>query len=256
MLHLFNVFREHDGKENCAQVLKEELHRMLGIEYVKDEHDCHVFSMNFLNTHDANDMQSHKLGDAIFDEDDLFSSSTLNDQNHFDESMPTIYDDYCEDTYALKKRDDKSCHTFGNPFAKRCFFIVDTICSAQVFYDTPTTIDENKFPYVESSKISMQVYHEKNALGAGYIVEFIHDATENYYEGGTYACRNCNNIKFPLYVLKILKLYSFFLPMLVDYRSHKLFAYKIPMHRKWIRLKCASHILHDALFMFQFLSFM
>ena len=35
-----------------------------------------------------------------------------------------------------------------------------------------------------------------------YIVEFIHDATENYYEGGTYACRNCNNIKFPLFMLK------------------------------------------------------
>ena len=29
----------------------------------------------------------------------------------------------------------------------------------------------------------MQVDHEKNALGAGYIVEFIHDATENYYGG-------------------------------------------------------------------------
>ena len=33
---------------------------------------------------------------------------------------------------------------------------------------------------------------KKNALSAGYIVEFIHDATENYYEGGIYACRNCN----------------------------------------------------------------
>ena len=54
MLHIFNVFREHDGKENCAQVLKEELHRMLGIEYVNDEHDCNVVSMNSLNIHDAN----------------------------------------------------------------------------------------------------------------------------------------------------------------------------------------------------------
>ena len=42
----------------------------------------------------------------------------------------------------------------------------------------------------------MQVDHEKNALCAGYIVEFIYDATENYYERGTYACRNCNNVKF------------------------------------------------------------
>ena len=47
MLHLFNVFRENDGKENCDQVLEEELHRMLGIKYVNDEHDCNVFSMNF-----------------------------------------------------------------------------------------------------------------------------------------------------------------------------------------------------------------
>ena len=38
-----------------------------------------------------------------------------------------------------------------------------------------------------------------------YIVEFIHDATENYYEGGTYACRTCNNIKFPLYVFKFFE---------------------------------------------------
>ena len=61
---------------------------------------------------------------------------------------------------------------------------------------------------------------------------------------------------FPLYALKVLKLCLFCLPMLVDYCSHKLFAHKIPMHGKWVRLKCASHILHDALFMFQFLSFM
>ena len=62
MLHLFNVFRENDGKGNCAQVLEEKLHRMLGIKYVNDEHDCNVVSMNSLNIHDANDMQSHKLG--------------------------------------------------------------------------------------------------------------------------------------------------------------------------------------------------
>ena len=61
-LHLFNIFRENDGKENSAQVLEEELHRMLGIKYVNDEYDCNVVSMNSLNTHDANDMQRPKLG--------------------------------------------------------------------------------------------------------------------------------------------------------------------------------------------------
>ena len=40
MLHLFNIFRGYDGKENCAQVLEEECIKMLGMKYVNDEHDC------------------------------------------------------------------------------------------------------------------------------------------------------------------------------------------------------------------------
>ena len=86
---------------------------------------------------------------------------------------------------------------------------METIYSIRVSYDTPTIPNEKNFAYVESNKISMPVDYEKNALYDGYIVEFIHDATENFYEGETYACRNCNNIKFPLYVLKILKLCLF-----------------------------------------------
>ena len=120
----------------------------------------------------------------------------------------------------------------------------------QVCYDTPTIPNEKNFAYVESSKFSMHVDHENNDLGAGYILEFIHDATESYYEGGIYACRSCNNIKFPLYVLKSLKLSLFYLRMQVDYCSHKLFAHKIPMHRKWVRLKCASHILYVSILIF------
>ena len=215
-LHLFNFFRQYAGKDNCAQVPEEEIYRMFGTKSLNGEHDCNVVSMNSLNIHDANDIQSHKLGEAMFDEDDIFSPPSFDVQIYYDESMPPIYDDYCDDTYVIKK----------------------------------------KFAYGEISNFFMLVDHEKNALGAGYIVEFIHDATENYYEGGTYASTYCNNIKFPLYVLKFLKLCLCYLSMLVDYCSHKLFAHKIPMHRKWVRLKCASHILHDALFMFQFLSFM
>lgn len=47
------------------------------------------------------------------------------------------------------------------------------------------------------------MHHEKSDLCNSYIVEFIHDATENCYERGTYAFTYCNNIKVPLYVLKI-----------------------------------------------------
>ena len=73
-LHLFNSCRKDDEKENCAQVLEEEVYKMLDTKSLNDEHDCNVVSMNSLNIHDANDMQSHKLGEAMFDEDDIFLS--------------------------------------------------------------------------------------------------------------------------------------------------------------------------------------
>ena len=68
IIHLYNVFHENDGKENCAQLIEEEFNKMF---VINDEHDCNVVIMNSLNIHDANYMQSHKLGDAMFDEDDL-----------------------------------------------------------------------------------------------------------------------------------------------------------------------------------------
>ena len=98
MLHLFSIFRENDGQENCAQVLEEECIRMLGIKYVNDEHDCNVVSMNSLNIYDANDMKIHKIGDAMFDEDDNFCPPSFDEQIYYDESKPPIYDDYIDES--------------------------------------------------------------------------------------------------------------------------------------------------------------
>src|SRR6266496_1858157 len=152
--------------------------------------------------------------------------------------MPPIYDDYGDDMYAIKSNDyQETCHHDFNFQSHDSYFVE---------FAPTTIIHENKFPYVESNKISMLMHHENNYLCDGYIVEFIHDATENYYERGTYAFTYLTNIKFPLYVLKILKLCLFCLPMLVDSCSHKLFAHKIPMHRKFVRLKFACHFIHDA----------
>ena len=179
----------------------------------------------------------------------LFSNdSTILEEVSIDyENKVATFDDYCDDMYSIKNNDNhETCHHDFNFHSHDSYFVEFA----------PTTIHENKFAFVESNKISMLVDHEKNALSDSYIVEFIHDATEIYYEGGIYSCRNCNNIKFPLYVLKILKLCLFYLPMQIDSCPHKLFAHKIPMHRKRVRLKCASHILHDALIMLQYLSFM
>src|SRR3989337_2081223 len=166
MLHLFNVFRENKDSDNCAKVLEEECIRMFGTKYLNDEHDCNVVSMNSLNIHDANDMQSHKLWEAMFDEDDIFCPPNFDEQIYYDESMPPIYDDYCDDMYAIKNNDiHETCHHDFN-------FHLD-----YASHDS----------YVLSNKFSMLVDHENNDLCDGYIVEFIHDATENYYEGGIYA---------------------------------------------------------------------
>ena len=54
-LYLFNIFRENDGKKNCAQMLEEEVYKMFGTKSLIDEHDCNVVSMNSLIIHSTND---------------------------------------------------------------------------------------------------------------------------------------------------------------------------------------------------------
>ena len=84
---------------------------MFGTKTLNDEKDCNVVSMNSLNIHDANDMQSHKLGDAMFDEDDIFSPPSFDENIYYDESMPPIYDDYGDDMDAILNNDNhETCH--------------------------------------------------------------------------------------------------------------------------------------------------
>ncbi len=35
--HLYNIFLENDGSENCAQLLEEEVNKMFGTKYLNDE---------------------------------------------------------------------------------------------------------------------------------------------------------------------------------------------------------------------------
>ena len=93
--HLYNIFLENDGSKNWAQLLEEEFNKMIGMN---DEHDCNVVSMNSLNIHDVNDMQSYKLGDAMFDEDDIFTPPSFDEINYYGDSMPHIYDDYSDES--------------------------------------------------------------------------------------------------------------------------------------------------------------
>ena len=79
-------------------MLEEEIYEMFGTKSFYDEHDCNVVSMNSWNNHDANDMQSHKLGDAMFDEDDIFCPPSFDEHIYYDERIPPIYDDYIDES--------------------------------------------------------------------------------------------------------------------------------------------------------------
>ena len=93
------------------------------------------------------------------------------------ENKVAIYDDYCDDLYAIKNNDNhETCH---HDFS----FQLDHASHDNYFVEfAPPIPNEMNFAYLESTKIFMLVHHENNALCDSYIVEFLHDATENYYE--------------------------------------------------------------------------
>ena len=102
----------------------------------------------------------------------------------------------------------------------------------------------------------MHVDCVENILNDSYFVEFSYDPTCNYYERGKYGFRDFCVTKLPLVMLRLPFFLSPSLHMLVFACLDNLFAYKIPMHRKYVRLRCVFHVFYDALFVPQFLSFM
>ena len=90
--------------------------------------------------------------------------------------------------------------------------------------------------------------NKKHVLCASYIVEFVNDANENYYEIGKYGCWSSHVTKIPLFLLQVLKLHLLCLPMLLALCSNELFSYKMLLHRKWVMLKYVWYLFLDALF--------
>ena len=41
--HLYNIFLENDGSENCAQLLEEEVNKMFGTKYLNDDYHTSIF---------------------------------------------------------------------------------------------------------------------------------------------------------------------------------------------------------------------
>jgi hypothetical protein len=205
-----------------------------------------VINMNALNTIVANAMENSKLGEAGFDEHDLFSPPSIEEKIYFDDTLPPIYDDYNDSGLLVPPvMEDKFDYDYNMP----PIFDDENNNDSYFVEFAPTTTNKIDYAYVESNNF-MHETHDKNALCDGYIVEFSHDTIESYYERGKYGGRNFHVTKTPLYMLKILKLSLSSFPMHVALCLHNLFIYKIPMHRKHVRLKCVFNLLLDALFCF------
>ncbi len=170
-----------------------------------------VINMNALNTIVANAMENSKLGEAGFDEHDIFSPPSIEEKIFFDDTLPPIYDDYNDIGLLVPPvMEDKFDYDYNMP----PIFDDENNNDSYFVEFAPTTTNKIDYAYVESNNF-MHETHDKNALCDSYIVEFAHDATESYYERGKYGCRNFHVTKTPLYMLKFLKLHWFYLPMLV-----------------------------------------
>ena len=128
-LHLFNIFREYDGKDNCAQVLEEEISKLFGTKYLNDEHDRNVVSTNSLNIHDAND------DCTIYDENTSYKHVNFGGVHWACKDTPNREDRYCKkhkylETKWLQERLD-AC-------AKNLFFLSHTceLCNERDHFST------------------------------------------------------------------------------------------------------------------------
>ena len=140
-----------------------------------------VINMNALNTIVANAMENSKLGEAGFDELDLFSPPRIEEKIYFDDTLPPIYDDYNDSGLLVPPTmESEFCYDYTMPPT------LDENNNDSYFVEfAPTTTNKIDYAYVESNNF-MHETHDKNALCDSYIVEFAHDATESYYERGKY----------------------------------------------------------------------
>jgi hypothetical protein len=147
--------------------------------------NSNVISMNSLNTIIANAIEMSKLGEAGFDEHDIFSPPSTEEKIYFDDTIPPIYDDYNDynddyDIFSPPTIEEKISYDYNMPPIFDDYGEENNNDSNFVEF-APTMINKNDYAYMESNNYFMHVAHDKNILGDIYIVNFIHDATESYY---------------------------------------------------------------------------
>src|SRR3954462_5587107 len=129
--------------------------------------DSNVISINALDTIIANAMKKSKLGEASFDEHDIFSPPSIEEEIYFDDTMPPIYDDYV--IFSPPTIEEKINYDYNMPPIYDDYGDENNHDFYFVEFD-PTTINKNDYAYEES--INSFMHHDKNFSGDRYIVDF------------------------------------------------------------------------------------
>jgi hypothetical protein len=156
---------------------------------LNEKHDCNGVTIDSIIVNCANDMQTHKLGDGMFD-DFAITTTYCNDHDWGDnvsydlENLFMPHDEYDFESgfgrvSTLGIIDPTILESFQSHeiFDESGFGEVMTLVN-----DNPTILDE--------CQLFMHVDHDEKILYDSYIVEFEYDPICNYYERGNYGCRN------------------------------------------------------------------
>jgi hypothetical protein len=199
------------------------------------------------------DMQNPKIGDASL----ARSTTCCNDHDWGDfyydlENLFKPHDDYVCDNIesgfgrvSTLGNNDPTTLEYDQSYE---IFDKSGLGEVMTLFDNPTILEE--------CQLCMHVDHEKNILCDSYIVEFDYDPTCNYYERGKYGRRNFHVTKLPLVMSRLLLFLSSSLHMLDLACLANLFSYKMPMHRKYVRLRCVFTYFVMLSLCFKILSFM
>ena len=223
---------------------------------LNEKHDLNYFTINSLDVNCSNNMQNPNLGDASF----AMSTTCCNDHDWGDPSydLENLFNPH--DEYEI---DNIVCNHIKSGRGRVSTLdptYLENIQSYEIFDksgfgEVMTLVNVNP-TILEECQLCMHVDRVEHMFCDSYIVEVAYDSTCNYYERGKYGCRNFRVAKLPLVMLRWLSSLSSSLHMLVFACLANLFDYNMPMHRKYVRLRCVFHVFHDALFVLQFLSFM
>jgi hypothetical protein len=93
--YLYGVLLEIRESENCDEVLKEEIYKVIDDNTLDEKYDCNDVIINSINVNCANNMQNPKIGDASFAMTTYCNDHDWGDNASYDlENLFKLHDEY------------------------------------------------------------------------------------------------------------------------------------------------------------------